>query len=288
MKKTGMMTSLLCAAAVTAAMGFTSLAENTNGQLPDVLFDGTVGKVEEGRFYMNRYLGDGTEEVVVNITDDTKILDAVNGYPVSYDSLEEGESIRVYVGPAMTMSLPPITNGRIIFTDIPADFRLPSYETVTSLTKNQEGTYTVVTAAGNSYRVDDSTILLPYLTRNMVYADNLQPGVNFIVWSQDADQAYQIVIFPGENGYGSGTDDAAAAKPHGWSETSEGWYYYDRGEIKRGWLLDGEDWYYLNPENGLMETGFVTVDGKTYYLNEDGRMLKEARVFAPDENGVLH
>lgn len=288
MKKTGMITSLLCTAAMTAAMSFTGLAENTTGQLQPVLFDGTIESVEEGRFYMNRYLGGGTEEVVVNITDDTKILDAVNGYPVSYDSLEEGENIRVYVGPAMTMSLPPITNAQVVFADIPADFRVPSYETVTSLAKNQDGTHTVVTAAGNSYQVDDSTTLLPYLTRNMVYADNLQPGVNCIVWSQDAHKAYKIVIFQGENGYGTGTDDAGAVQPHGWSETSEGWYYYDHGEVKKGWLLDGADWYYLNPENGLMETGFVTVDGKTYYLNEDGRMLKEARVFTPDENGALH
>lgn len=282
-----MMTSLLCAAALTAAMGFTSMAENTNGQLTPVLFDGTIERVEEGRFYMNRYLGDGTEEVVVNITEETRILDAVNGYPVSYDSLESGENIRVYAGPAMTMSLPPITNGQVIFTDIPADFRVPSYETVSSLTKNQDGTYTVVTAAGNSYQVDDSTILLPYLTRNMVYADNLQPGVNCVVWSQDAQQAYKIVIFQGENGYGNGADDQTGVQLHGWSETSEGWYYYDQGEIKKGWLSDGEDWYYLNLESGLMETGFITVDGKTYYLNEDGRMLKEARIFTPDENGVL-
>lgn len=66
------------------------------------------------------------------------------------------------------------------------------------------------------------------------------------------------------------------------------WYFYEQNQVKKGWLLDGEDWYYLNPENGQMQTGFVTLDGKTYFLQEDGRMLTEARVFTPDENGALH
>ena len=58
--------------------------------------------------------------------------------------------------------------------------------------------------------------------------------------------------------------------------------------MKTGWLLDGGDWYYLNPETGRMQTGFVTLSGKTYYLQEDGRMLTKAAVFVPDANGELH
>ena len=52
--------------------------------------------------------------------------------------------------------------------------------------------------------------------------------------------------------------------------------------------MDGGDWYYLNPETGLMVTGFLTLEGKTYYLQEDGRMLTQPKTFTPDENGVLH
>lgn len=291
MKKTRMMASLLCAAAVTAALGFTSMAENTGVKLQPVPFDGVVQKVEENRFMMERSFGEGTEEVIVNVSEDTRILDAVNGFPKSLESLREGGKIRVYVGPAMTMSLPPITNAQLVLTDIPEDFNVPFYETVSTLTKNQDGTHTVLTAAGNTYHVDGSTVLLPYLTRNMVYADNLQPEVNFLVWTsaEDGQAAEKIVIFQGENGYAAGSDGTGVtAQSHGWSETSDGWYYYEQGELKKGWFFDGTDWFYLNPGTGRMETGFVTVDGKTYFLKEDGRMLKESRVFTPDENGVLH
>ena len=40
-------------------------------------------------------------------------------------------------------------------------------------------------------------------------------------------------------------------------------------------------------ESGRMATGFVTVDGKTYFLKDDGRMLTEAAEFVPDANGAL-
>ena len=59
------------------------------------------------------------------------------------------------------------------------------------------------------------------------------------------------------------------------------------GRKKTGWLCEGTDWYYLDPESGRMATGFVTVDGKTYFLKDDGRMLTEAAEFVPDANGAL-
>ena len=43
----------------------------------------------------------------------------------------------------------------------------------------------------------------------------------------------------------------------------------------------------LDPASGRMATGFVTVDGKTYFLKDDGRMLTEAAEFVPDANGAL-
>ena len=112
--------------------------------------------------------------------------------------------------------------------------------------------------------------------------------MKFLVWpaADGGQNAYKIVIFQGENGYGAG--NGGTAERHGWLEESDGWYYYDQGQKKTGWFWDGSDWFYLDPETGRMETGFATVDGKTYYLNEDGRMLTEARVFTPDESGALH
>ena len=35
-----------------------------------------------------------------------------------------------------------------------------------------------------------------------------------------------------------------------------------------------------------MQTGFLTVDGKTYYLQENGKMLTKAKTFTPPTQAV--
>lgn len=296
MKKMIKATGVICAAALAAAMCFSSLAETASTTdtsaavtLGPVQFDGTVVSVEEDRFVMNRVLEGGNSELVVNVSDETRLRDGVNGYPISMDNLDVGETVRVYVGPAMTMSLPPISNGVVVLADMPADGSFPVYTQVESVTWDSEqtdGVYVLTAADGKTYRINSSTTLLPYLTRNLIRVDDLTAGSNILLWS-DTDSVYdgyaaKIVLFP------SDTQGETGTVSDGWQETDEGWVYYRNGELHTGWLLDGGNWYYLNPENGLMMTGFLTLDGKTYYLESDGKMLTEARVFTPDANGELH
>ena len=62
-------------------------------------------------------------EVIVNISGDTLILDGENGYPIEAKDLQAGETVYAYIGPAMTMSLPPQTSGEVIIGKIPADMK---------------------------------------------------------------------------------------------------------------------------------------------------------------------
>lgn len=109
----------------TASMGITGMADTSgageNGSQLDgmVCMDGSVISAEDGRLHLNRRVEGGMTEVVVNLSEDTKILDAVNGFPVSVENLDDGEAVRVYTGPAMTLSLPPITNGILVLADAP-------------------------------------------------------------------------------------------------------------------------------------------------------------------------
>ena len=84
MKKMTKLTAVVCAAVMTAALGFTSLAEGN--PLGPVMMEGTVVSVENGCLTMNRVLGNGTEEILINISDDTKILESVDGYPIPGES----------------------------------------------------------------------------------------------------------------------------------------------------------------------------------------------------------
>ena len=165
-------------------------------------FVGTVVSMENGELTMNRQVGDSTEEVIITISDDTKILDGVNGYPVEADTLTEGKAVNVYVGPAMTMSLPPIANGIMIITDIPEDAAFPKYTQVESLDQGSaDGEFVLTTVDGSEYTITAETRLLPYLTKNIVSEEDLTEGTDILVWTSadDAAKTEKIVIFQSGN-----------------------------------------------------------------------------------------
>lgn len=73
-----------------------------------------------------------------------------------------------------------------------------------------------------------------------------------------------------------------------WEKVGEKWYFFDKdGWIVNGWMKWKDEWYYLKPVSGEMAVGFLIVDGKTYYFQENGMMLTKARLFTPDEKGAL-
>lgn len=244
---------------------------------------GPVTKTASQSLSLNNQAPDSyTGEMIINISDQTRILDAVTGFPVAFDQIRDGETVYAYISQAMTMSLPPMTNASLILCNIPADYRVPQYLQTTSLTIRADGVSGSLTANdGVTYTIPADCQITPYLTRNIVTIQDLTEGATFLLWSDSQNRASKIMVFPGE----PATDSIKT----GWSQIDGQWYYYDNtGNLFTGWLLDNGDWYYLNPADGKMQTGFLTLDGKTYYLQEDGRMLTKAKTFTPDESGALH
>lgn len=226
------------------------------------------------------YAGD----IRLALSDQTRILDAATGFPVTYDNIRDGETAYAYISEAMTMSLPPMTNASMVLVNIPADYKVPEYVSVDTLTLNADNTSGSIKAtSGTTYTIPAGTQIIPYLTRQYVDIRGLTQGTTCLVWSDANNQASKIMVFP--------EDASAASQPKtGWVERDSQWYYYDENGsmFTGGWLNDNGDWYYLNPSTGIMQTGFLTLDGKTYYLQENGKMLTKAKTFTPDANGVLH
>ncbi len=288
--------SIACAVMLMTGGTMVSMAEEREPLLEPVRFYGTVAEETENTILLNT---EQQGEIILHISDETRILGAVDGMPIDMEDVSVGESIYAYTSPAMTLSLPPQSHAILILADIPADFKVPSLERVDDLVKESEGNYVVETVSGAEYTINKDTVTLPFLTRNMVGPESLTEGTQFLVWTTAAqpETATKIIIFAkgqlsGDNFSDDDDDDTDSPfeqiSKDGWSKEDGNYYFYKDGVKQTGWILDAGSWYYLDSDTGVMQTGFIEDDGKVYYLQEDGRMLTEPRTFTPDANGVLH
>lgn len=311
---------LACAVMLMTGGSMVTMAE-VNTPLPEFgQFYGTVTKEGDSSLLLNTQ---DRRDIVLHISDSTKILDAVDALPISFDDITDGEAMYAYTSQAMTMSLPPQTHAILLLTQIPQDFKVPVLERVESLVKESDNNYVVETVSGEEYTINSDTVMLPFLTRNRVVPESLEPGTQFLVWTTDTqpDTAYKIVVFmEGQLGDEMASEEdevpsspfqaiensqnsqnsqnteqnaeqngfSQSAQGNGWNKENGSWYYYENGARRTGWVFSNGSWYYLNPESGAMQTGFVMVNGNTYYMMEDGKMLTSPRTFTPDENGALH
>jgi len=148
---------------------------------------GTATSIENGRIVLeNSNENADFSKIVLNISDNTLILDAVSGMPKSIDDIRDYEFLYAYISPAVTKSLPPIANPEVILASIPADFAVPSYVEIDRVEQGEAGSVIVHTNEDKSYTVTDDTELFPYMTDNLINKHDLKPGAKLLVWQQSA------------------------------------------------------------------------------------------------------
>jgi hypothetical protein len=282
---------LVTGGAMTALAETNITAESELANTPICVY-GTAQKLANDRLHLTNSSTNTINDIVVT-TKDALILDAVSGMPVSYEDIKEGSSVYAYVGPAMTLSLPPMANADIVLVNIPADYKVPSYVIVKSLDMHEDGSAALTANDGQVYNIPADCNVIPYLTRQMLYVNSLTPGSACLIWTDsDSNTANRVMRFNSNPSDHSEASDSAqnteTLQQTGWSNQAGNWYYYNsEGQLHRGWLELSGDWYYLNPDNGVMATGFIQVDGKTYYMLSDGKMLTQPMTFTPDASGAL-
>lgn len=159
---------------------------------------GPATHMEDGRLSIDSQVDQGYQgEVILNVSQEsTYVLDAVSGIPTELSDIKDGDTIYAYIGPEMTMSLPPMTNATMIFTNVPADFKVPDYVTVKSVVTDAASSQSVLTAMdGTKYTLADDCAIVPYLTRNIVTLDDLTQGRKAVVWSDEENTAMRIMVF---------------------------------------------------------------------------------------------
>lgn len=175
-----------------------SMAESQPQALQSICIYGPVTKLEDGRLSIDNQSGvSSSGEIILNIDpENTFMLDGVSGSPVKAEDIKDGDAIYAYIGPAMTMSLPPMTNAEVIFTNIEDDAKAPRYVEVKSMITDADTSKSVLTAAdGAEYTLAADCNIFPYLTRNIVTLDDLTEGRKCVVWSDEDGNAHKIMVF---------------------------------------------------------------------------------------------
>ena len=53
-----------------------------------------------------------------------------------------------------------------------------------------------------------------------------------------------------------------------WFNRSGKWYYgKDEDSLRKEWIVSDGDWYYLHKESGELQSGWLSLNGKKYFLN---------------------
>ena len=202
----GCCAALLTAGSVlTASAGVITMGESQESewqeQAPEyVPVWGPVLSVTEDRIYINNISDSSSAgEMAITVSkEDTRVLDAVNGFPVDISELKSGEMVFAYLGPAMTMSLPPIANGITIICKAPENLKVPEFMRITNVQQESDGGLTLSGGNGRTYTVPADCTVLPYLTRNIVTLQDLTKDRTCLIWSDEDNKAAKIVLFAQE------------------------------------------------------------------------------------------
>ena len=149
---------------------------------------------------------DPYQKIVVNVGEDTLILDAVTGEAKTFDDLRTGEAIYAWVGPDMTKSLPPISTARIILCGVPADFGAPNYAEVETVTETESGVDVYMNNDVVLHLTGETEYLAaPGWEKETVSAADIVPGTRLLSWYSIATMSLpaqaspsKVMVFPSD------------------------------------------------------------------------------------------
>ncbi len=135
----------------------------------------------------------GELELIID-TDNTLVLDASTGYPVSLEDVQTS-SFEAYLGETMTLSLPPQTTPYVVIVNIPEDFGTPQYAIVEKVEEDEVGGASITATDGRSYVLSADTQIVPYRTKNIVSIDDIQVGSACLIWLDEDGTVSKVQIF---------------------------------------------------------------------------------------------
>ena len=194
--------ALSAALCVTAAAAETAPAAEEPEKLPP--FVQVWGKVSpwegEGIYLKNDDKDSHLNEVVIH-PGDAPAVDGATGLPLDLEKVKEGDTLYVWTGPAMALSLPPQMSALVIVGNVPAGAAAPEFceiaRRAVSPAPGDKGNPTFALTGGETLEVTDKTVYTPWLTRQMVRMEDLNPGDRALVWKDKNGAAEKVQLLPG-------------------------------------------------------------------------------------------
>lgn len=190
MKKRQIFTLLLCVALLVGTVG-AAFVPQEKPQLQNSVVWGTVETIDGRTLHVKNSSDSPLNDVIIHMDENAPIIDAVSGTALELSSVKAGQTVYVTIGPATTKSLPPQATGLALITNIPADFRVPTYITIDRvIASDEKGVLAEVLAADGSLKakITEDTIISRYVKPGDVSilsiptVDELKPGCGLFVW----------------------------------------------------------------------------------------------------------
>lgn len=175
----------------------------------------SIEKDEEGNVISISLTSEENGDYVMNVTDNTVWVDAVEKVKASQEDLTEGETIYVYYSPVSTRSLPPQSEAFAVVLNVPQDIAVGVYHEVEEVTTTENDTRLLTNNGGLYLVISDETAVKDYETGEVADISAVAEGDHVIAWYDAVAMSYpgqanvsDILVLPAVETVETETDTA--------------------------------------------------------------------------------
>lgn len=150
----------------------------------------SIEKDEEGNVISISLTSEENGDYVMNVTDNTVWVDAVEKVKASQEDLTEGETIYVYHSPVSTRSLPPQSEAFAVVLNVPQDIAVGVYHEVEEVTTTENDTRLLTNNGGLYLIISDETAVKDYETGDVADISAVAEGDHVIAWYDAVAMSY--------------------------------------------------------------------------------------------------
>lgn len=180
----------------------------------------SIEKDEEGNVVSISLTSEENGDYVMNVTDNTVWVDAVEKVKASKEDLTEGETIYVYHSPVSTRSLPPQSEAFAVVLNVPQDIAVGVYHEVEEVTTTENETRLLTNNGGLYLIISDETAVKDYKTSEVADISAVAEGDHVIAWYDAVAMSYpgqanvsDILVLPAVETEADTADVDAASAP---------------------------------------------------------------------------